>query len=170
MTTQNGKPLPPDLQVMADSFVATARKNLEESGRLAPIVLLGRGNEMIPVLVEPLGDKDEAARHIRSVAAALDPDFAFTIIEAWILGPRHAKDYDAIIHRYGSIAASPYGIDSVHFTFETRNGTWAATAEQKPLGLSKKKKTFGEVKFEMFDGLAGRFTGFLSKPAGSASH
>ncbi len=61
----------------------------------------------------------------------------------------------------GSIGASPYKIDIVSFSLETRHGTWMAQASIKPKGHSKKKRTCGEVSFIHYDGAEGRFTRLL---------
>jgi hypothetical protein len=163
-------PMPDNLKALTDNFVSTARDLLQNEGRLAAIAFIGRGNDITSIPMEVHGSKDQAAAHIHKVAATLEADFIFTIIEAWMLGKAHARHYDNIMERYGSIGGSPYGIECVMFQLETHEGTWSGTAPQKPLGLSKKKKTFGEVKFEMFDGVGGRFSGLLSKPTGTTNH
>lgn len=161
------KPLPEKFQPLVDSFVGTARGLLQDEGHLAAVAFIGRGTDVISIPVEVHGDKDQAAAHVQKVAATLEADFIFTIIEAWMLGRPHAKDYDSIMRRYGSIGESPFGIECVLFQLETYEGIWTAYVEQKPLGLSKKKKTFGEVELELFDGTQGRFANLLPKPKGA---
>jgi hypothetical protein len=63
--------------------------------------------------------------------------------------------------RYGSIADSPYRIDSMAFVLETRSGVWASHPSIKFKGHSKKKRTFGEVVFKFADSAVGRFAGLL---------
>lgn len=169
-------PMPELLKTLTSDFVSTARDLLQSEGHLDAVATIGNEKEIVVLQMEDLGDKDAAAEHIRKVAAGFNATFIFTIVEAWMLGAAHAPHHRSIIDRYGSIAASPYGIECVMFQLETREGTWSATAPQKPLGLSKRKKTFGEVKFEMFDGVegratAGRFSWLLpQKPTGKTQH
>lgn len=169
-------PMPEYLKALTDNFVSTARDLLQRVGHLDAVATVGNEKEIIVLKMEDLGDKDAAASYVRKVAAGFNATFIFTIVEAWMLGAAHAPHYNNIIDRYGSIAASPHGIECVMFQLETHEGTWSCYAEQKPLGLSKKKKTFGEVKFEMFDGVEGRATaGRLSwllpqKPTGKTQH
>jgi hypothetical protein len=170
-------PMPEMLKALTDDFVSTARHLLETEGHLKAIATIGHEKEVIVIQMEDIGDKDTAASYIRKVAAGFNATFIFIINEAWMLDAKHASHYGSIIDRYGSIGGSPYGIECVFFQLETHDGTWSSYVPQKPLGLSKKKKTFGEVKFELFDAgegrhTAGRFSWLLpqKKTPGTAKH
>ena len=82
-------------------------------------------------------------------------------MEAWGLPPEKVAKYQAILDRYGSIAASPYAVDLVSFALETRHGSWVAQVPVKPKGISKRKKTFGKPHFQFFTETAGRFAELL---------
>ena len=77
--------------------------------------------------------------------------------------------YREIRDRYGSLANSPYKIDTVGLTLETRYGIWVAQPLIKPKGHSKRKRTFGEVAFQYADHGEGRFAGLLPAPDGTPS-
>jgi hypothetical protein len=82
-------------------------------------------------------------------------------MSAWTLPPDKVARYGEIVDEYGSIGASPYRIDAVAFNLETRHGMWSAQVPVKPKGVSKRKKTFGEPQFQLFDGGQGRFANLL---------
>ena len=98
---------------------------------------------------------------IRLAAMELDADFVAVIMEAWSLPEDKARNYQAILDRYGSIAASPYRIDIVTISVETRHGLWLAQMPIKPKGVSKKRRTFGEPNYRLFSEAEGRFVGLL---------
>jgi hypothetical protein len=58
-------------------------------------------------------------------------------------------------------AASPYRIDVMSLTLETRHGLWVAQVPIKPKGVSKKKRTFGTPTFQHFTEAEGRFVDLL---------
>jgi hypothetical protein len=66
-----------------------------------------------------------------------------------------------IIEEYGSIGASPYAVDIVSMTLETRHGVWMAEVPIKPKGISKKKRTIGTPEFRHFTEFEGRFVNLL---------
>ncbi len=85
---------------------------------------------------------------------------------AWGLPPDKIRRVDEIRERYGSIGASRYRIDMVSFSLETRHGLWFAQAPLKRKGASKKRRTFGLIKFKHFDDVEGRFADLLgTQPA-----
>ena len=61
-----------------------------------------------------------------------------------------------IIARYGSIGASPYRVDAVSFSLETRHGPWMAQEPIKSKGVSAKKRTSGALTFRHFTEAKGR--------------
>ena len=79
--------------------------------------------------------------------------------------------YEEIIERYGSVAASPYKIDTANFMLETRYGVWGAQVPLKFKAPSKKRRTFAApVALIFMDGIEGRFAGLLpAKHEGGAN-
>ena len=146
-------------------LIERARGFLEDGQRLEPIAFVGsfeRKTVTFIVLNTGGGDlKDASAEQVRQTAHREDADFVFTIMEAWGLPPGKVSKYQAILDRYGSIAASPHAVDLVSFALETRHGSWVAQAPVKPKGISKRKKTFAEPRFRFFSETAGRFASLL---------
>ena len=150
-------------------LVEKARGFLEDGQSLEPIAFVGsfeRQTMTFVVLNTGDGDvKDASAEQVRRSAHREDADFVFTIMEAWGLPPEKVGKYQAILDRYGSIAASPHAVDLVSFALETRHGSWVAQAPVKPKGISKRKKTFAEPRFRFFSETAGRFASLLPEKA-----
>lgn len=166
------RPLPVRLAPLINSFIDQARDLLATDGYLTPVAFIWRSDrpptDMVTYALKEAGDKDAAADAVRQIARVMEADFVFLIMEAWMLDPTHARRYNEILDRYGSIGASPYAIDSVCFSLETHEGTWMGQVRQKPLGLSKKRKTFGPVEMRAnFDVAEGRFFGLLPPPRGA---
>ena len=149
------------------SLIDKARGFLEAGEKLQAFAFVGNltSKEVIPVMIQPGSgdDKDQSARTIQSAALTLDADFVFTIMEAWSLRPNKIPQMDAILDIYGSICASPYAIDTCSLMLETRHGVWAAQPQIKPKGISKKKRTIGEIEFRYFTEVEGRFMHLLPK-------
>ena len=148
-----------------DPLIATARKFMEEGQSLHPVAFVGNFTTgiTVPVLFDTSSSeaKDGSSMGIRQTAKDLDADFVAVIMEAWSLPEDKARNYQAILERYGSIAASPYRVDIVTISVETRHGLWLAQMPIKPKGVSKKLRTFGEPKYRLFSEAQGRFVGLL---------
>lgn len=129
-------------------------------------------NEVQPVAMNSESNraKDDTARAIKAVAHAIYADFVFMIVEAWSLRSDKLKNVDEILEKYGSVGASPYAIDIVSFTLETRYGMWVAQCPIKPKGFSKKKKTIGSPEFRHFKEMQGRFVDLLPDSGDSAGN
>lgn len=151
-------------------LIDKARGFLEEGEKLQAMAFVGNltTKQVIPVMIQQGSgeDKDQSAWTIQSAALALGADFVFAIMEAWTLRPDKISKMNAILDKYGSIGASPYAIDTCSFTLETRHGLWAAQPQIKPKGISKKKRTIGEVEFRYFTEVEGRFARRLPKKEG----
>ena len=80
------------------------------------------------------------------------------------------KMIDEIYDLYGSIGASPYAIEVVSFSLETRHGVWVAQCPIKPKGYSKKKRTIGKPEFQLFTEAQGRFVDLLPTKEGGVLH
>ena len=151
------------------SQIENTRALLEAGEKLQPFALVGNliTKEIIPVMIHPGGseDKDQSARLIQSAALVLDADFVFAVMEAWALQPEKIRQINAILDKFGSIGASPYAIDVVVFSLETRRGMWVSQPQIKPKGISRKKRTIGAVEFRYFTEVQGRFMHLLPKKA-----
>ena len=117
----------------------------------------------MPVMVKSGSDetKDESAAAIKHAATLIEADFIFVVMEAWSLRPDKLHRYEEILDKYGSIGNSPYAIDVVTLSLETRHGMWLAQMPIKPKGHSKKKRTFGQPEFRYFTEAKGRFVDLL---------
>ncbi|KAI5915571.1 hypothetical protein [Thauera sp. 2A1] len=155
-------------------LIAKARELLESGEELAAMVLVGNftTGQFVPVPIDTTSpdERDAAAEDVRRTASIIDADYVFTIMEAWTLGPEHIKRSDEIIDRYGSVSASPYKVEVVSFLLETPYGLWVAQPRIKAKGISKKKRTFGDVEFQRLDEAQGRFADLLPKEAGGTLH
>lgn len=159
--------LPKQYVEAVEPLIAQARLIIEAGEELAPFAFVGRFVErqvVVPVLLDTRSNaaKDVSVAAVRRVAAELQADFVFTLTESWGLGPEHLQDYQRILARYGSIAASPHRIELVTFMLETRYGLWGAQARIKSSRKrAKTKRSFGAIQWQRFDGAEGRFVGML---------
>ena len=148
-----------------EPLIGAARGFLEEGRELPPFAYVGNFETgvAVQVLIEAKNEeaKDRSAKEIWLLAEQHQADFIFVIMEAWSLRPDKLHMIDEIYDRYGSIGASPYGIEVVSFSLETRHGVWVAQCPIKPKGYSKKKRTIGEPGFRLFTEAQGRFVDLL---------
>lgn len=146
-------------------LVDIARTFLEEGQSLHPLAFVGNFTTgvIMPVLFDTSSPeaKDGSSMAIRRAAIDADADFVAMVMETWALPEDMAPRYQAILERYGSIAASPYRVDCVTVSVETRHGLWLAQMPVKPLGMSKKGRTFGSPTFRLFTEAEGRFVNLL---------
>ena len=146
-------------------LIGLARGLLESGETLVPAAFVGNltTQQTLPVMINPGSDeiKDESAATIKRAATMIDADFVFIVMEAWSLRPDKLHRADEIRDKYGSIGNSPYAIDVVSMTLETRHGIWVAQLSIKPKGYSKKKRTFGPPEFRFFTEAKGRFVDLL---------
>ena len=159
--------IPPRYREVIDPLIARARSLLEGGETLAAIAFVGslERNEVTPVVLHDSseGAKDDSARTISMAASMMGADFVFQVREAWLLSQKHAPRYEDILEKYGSVGASPFAQDVVAFSLETTHGTWVATSRIMPKPPSKKRRTFGPVKFEHSPEISGRFVGLLPR-------
>jgi len=146
-------------------LIATAREMMEDGQTLVPFAFIGNltRRETVPVTLETDTDeaKDTAAALIREFAAQQEADFVFVLMEAWSLPPERFDELDEILERYGSIGASPYRVDIISFSLETRHGIWVAQVPITPLEPPSEGRTFAEPRFQHFTGAEGRFAALL---------
>lgn len=146
-------------------LIQFARELLEKGERLAPIAFVGNFETGItePILLQIDSEmsKDKAANSIKLAAEYHQADFVFMLMEAWSLRKDKMHRMNEIYERYGSIGASPYAVDIVSMSLETRHGVWLAEASIKPKGVSKKKRTIGTPEFQLFKEAQGRFVHLL---------
>lgn len=107
--------------------------------------------------------KDRVADSIRLLAAQMDADFVFVLMEAYSLRADKVARYEELLDHYGSLANCPesWRLDVVSFSLETRHGMWGAQVPVKPKGVSKKKRTIGKADFRLFTEVQGRFVHLL---------
>lgn len=157
--------IPSGYRKIIDPLIATARDILERGEPLHPMAFvgnLGTGEiKIVPIDTGSAQAKDDAEHLLRHLAALLQADFVFNVMDSWGLPPDKMPRVHEIMARYGSIGASPYCVDVVALMLETRYGLWAAQMPVKPKGVSKKKRTFGEPKFRHFTEVRGRFAHLL---------
>jgi len=146
-------------------LIVTARGLLEKGEALSPFAFVGsfESKTCIPVMLQStsIEAKDRSALAIEAAALSVNADFIFVLMEAWSLRKDKLSQMDAILHKYGSIGASPYAVDIVSMALETRHGVWMAEVPIKPKGVSKKKRTIGEPEFRHFTEAEGRFVNLL---------
>jgi len=157
--------LPKAFGAISDPLIATTRQILERGESLVPFALVGNltTKETYPVMLQTGSDerKDDSASLIRRLAHRLEADFVLVIMDAWTLPPDKIRRADEIVERYGSNGASPYRVDVVSLTLETRHGLWLAQMPIKPKDVSKKKRSFGPPTFRRFTEAEGRFVDLL---------
>ena len=159
--------IPESYRETIDPLVAKARDLLEDGQTLAAFAFVGSFamHRITQVLLVTRSEetKDHSANEIRLAAEAINADFVFVVTEAWGLPKDKLTSYQKIVDKYGSIANCPYRIDTVSFVLETHYGIWSAQLLIKPKNYSKKKRTFGEVKFQKIDSTEGRLSGLLPR-------
>jgi hypothetical protein len=152
------------LQIV-NPLVNQARALVEQGETLEALAFVGNltTRQIATVAMNPGSEqaKDAAAQRIRETAEAHDADFVFIVMEAWSLPPNKIKRMHEIVERFGSIGASPYRVDIVSFSLETRYGIWVAQLPLRPKAGSKKKRTFGKPEFRLFTEAEGRFAALL---------
>lgn len=157
--------IPAAYREIVDPLVNHARTLVEQGESLEALAFVGNltTRQLAAVPMNPSSEsaKDTAAQRIRELAHEHAADFVVIVMEAWSLPPKKIKRMDEIVERFGSIGASPYRIDVVSFSLETRYGIWVAQVPLRPKSGSKKKRTFGQPEFRLFTEAEGRFVDLL---------
>ena len=150
---------------LINPLIEAARGFVQSGETLAPFAFVGNlsGGGTFPVMLATGSDseKDDSARAVKQLAELHQADFVFTLMEAWSLPPEHIARFEEIIEQFGSIGESPYRLDVVSLSLETRHGLWVAQVPIEPLAETDKKRTFGEPRFQHFTAAEGRFTDLL---------
>jgi hypothetical protein len=167
--------LPERYEKLIWPLIEKARGFLEAGESLSPFAFVGNleTRQTIPVLIDATDDdtKDAAVRAISLIAAEIDADYVFNVLEGWGLPKDKLDRFESIVERYGSIGASPYKIDTANFLLETRYGIWGAQVPLKFKAPSKKRRTFAApVTLTFMDGAEGRFIGLLPKKESGSLH
>ena len=135
--------IPEDYWKTIAPLIAAAKGILEKGEPLAPIAFVGSfaTSACISVLLESSSAdaKDRSAMAVAAAASKVEADFIFVMMEAWSLRKDKMSQMDAILRKYGSIGASPYAVDVVSMSLETRYGVWMAEAPIKPQGHLQKE-------------------------------
>ena len=154
---------------LINGLVTTTRNILEDGQKLlAHFFVVNTSTKVIRHMSQVQtceSDKEIAAHAVRQIAAMENADFVLMISEAWSLRTDKLAKIDEIYRKYGGIGNSPYKEDVCSFILQTDEGVWAAQPQIKPKGISKKKRTFGEVQFIKADRMDGQFADLLpTKP------
>lgn len=164
---------PAAYQSLIDPLIRAAKEILESGTRFLPIAYIGNfeSKKIIAIDIDTDSEisKDQSAKGMKLAAESINADFVFTIMEVWALREDKVPQSDQIIERYGSVSASPYAVDAISFTLETKYGLWVAQMQIKPKGISKKKRTFANPIFRMYTSAKGRFAEILTKDSDIAT-
>ncbi|MBK8115019.1 MAG: hypothetical protein IPK44_10975 [Candidatus Accumulibacter sp.] len=149
-------------------FFRTALDTLKKGERLHPAAFLGSFStgQTIPIVFSGNSDdeKDGWAYHIKQLAAIYAADYICVLMESWSLPQKHAHLYKDILHKYGSVGASPYAQDVISISIETPTSIWMSQRPIRLLPPSKKRRAFdlpAAGDFQRYTEAAGRFSGLL---------
>ena len=166
-------PIPENYCNFIAPLIDDARNQLENGATLAPMAYVGSfaAKACVPMRLQASSNesKDISALTIKQTAESLNADYIFMVLEAWTLRKDKVPQMDAILRKYGSIGASPYAVDVVSISLETRYGIWMAEVPIKPKGISKRKRTIGTPEFRHFAEAGGRFVNLLPLKDGAAT-
>jgi hypothetical protein len=166
-------PIPQNNWKLVARLIDDARARLENGEALAPMAYVGSftANLCVPIQLKASSTehKDNSAMAIKRAAESMDADYILMLLEAWTLRKDKLTQMDAIMKMYGSIGASPYAVDVVSVSLETRYGVWLAEVPIIPKGISKKKRTIGTLEFRHFTEAGGRFINLLPAKLGAAT-
>lgn len=150
--------------------------NLKKDGKLVPVAFIVSPEAgVVPITFTGSGDaeKDGWAHQISMAAAAFHASLICIAMESWSLKRQYVHLHQDIVRKFGSLGAAPesYRLDVVSLSVETVDEIWVAQCPIRPLGISKKKKTFdlAGAQWQRFTQAGGRFTGLMpgSKLVGS---
>jgi hypothetical protein len=157
--------IPRTYLAIVQPLIDTARGIMERGESLVPFAFVGNltTRETYAVMLDTGSEakKDLSAETIRQLAHSHQADFVFVIMDAWSLPPDKMGQVDEILERYGSIGASPYRVDVIAFSLETRHGIWVAQAAVQSKGHTKGARTFAAPTFQHFTEAQGRFVDLL---------
>lgn len=157
-----------------EPLIDTARGILERGESLVPFAFVGnltqRRTDSVMLDTGSDATKDRSAELIKELAHRNQADFVFVIMDAWSLPADKLSRLDEILERYGSIGASPYRIDVIAFSLETRYGIWVAQVPVQAKSAPSNARTFGQPVFQHFTEAQGRFVDLLPvKPDGEGA-
>ena len=157
--------IPRTYLAIVQPLIDTARSIMERGESLVPFAFVGNltTRETYAVMLDTGSEakKDLSAETIRQLAHSHQADFVFVIMDAWSLPPDKMGQVDEILKRYGSIGASPFRVDVIAFSLETRHGIWVAQAVVQSKGNPKGARTFAAPAFQHFTEAQGRFVDLL---------
>ena len=157
--------IPGTYLAIIEPLIDTTRRIMERGESLVPFAFVGNlaTRQTYSVMLNTGSDatKDRSAHLIKELAQLHQADFVFVIMDAWSLPPDKMSRLDEILERYGSIGASPYRVDVVAFSLETRYGIWVAQAPVRLKPDSGNVRTFDIPSFRHFTEAQGRFVDLL---------
>jgi hypothetical protein len=167
MSNEQFPPRPDDDTIaLIDRLLKSARRQLVQSGDVAPVflVLHGEGGaEAIAGQFENPREKHQVAMMVRGLVNALDAHTVISVMECWTLPRTMTPDeIDALRDQYTQIADMPQRIEAITVMIEQRDGRkWAAQAYIERKGRAVR---LGEPVYNDMTGaeVAGRFGGWFA--------
>lgn len=147
----------PQVKHILDKVAETSRQAMQQTGSQSPIFLIGRGSDIIHVILATFRnerEKNQMAEAIKNICQEVDADFLIFVAESWAYS---GEDAEAKIAKYGSVSKIPEAQEVVSITYESVGYNVAATA---PI----KDKKVGEFDWMELSGV-GRFSNLLPKRA-----
>jgi hypothetical protein len=137
-TSPNQEPfgVPELLQKLVSRLLGTAVAILRDEEELAPIafVVSTSTSAVEAVLLNQSGEKDkqESLAGIRQHCLRPEVDGVLVFTEGWGLSSDMGAHVEEIRQRFGSIADSPYRVDTFLAILETPDQRWMALSELQP--------------------------------------
>lgn len=153
--------LPPLFRPIVARHLEYARQQLESGKDVETFFVVGNAREKtfirVPVDTSNEEAKEASAAHARMIAKTTDADFFLFLCEAWTVREKDLPHIDAILGRYGTLAAYPGRIDVLTIGLETRYGRWIGQAQATPMPPSKRKRALGKLVITAGGETRGRF-------------
>lgn len=128
--------MPVKLEAVLSNLMSTAYKMLAEGQELSPVAFVGSllKNELNALMLNmpDQAGKELSVDQIRDFCAEEQADFVILFTEGWALPAALTEEYDDILEKYGSIANSPYRLDTFVVSVETPAARWTGFAVLKP--------------------------------------
>lgn len=160
--------IPPTLLATLAPALEAVQGNLKKDGKLVPVAfIISREAGIVPITFTGHTDeqKDGWAHQISMAASTFKATAICIAMESWSLKRQYVHLHADIQKKWGSLSAAPesYKLDVVSLSVETPDELWVAQCSIRPLGISKRKKTFdlAGAQWQRFTEAGGRFAGLL---------
>lgn len=162
-------PLPQNCISFVESIIGLVKSKAKKGNELTPVAFIGDFQSDTALAHVDLSCSSPLAHEqVRVLAMSQNADYVLTVMECWALTGEFAARTQEIVSQYGSIAASPFKEDCVHFRIETKDSLWVANALLTPAAGMKKRRHLGPVVFQPADAASSSFASYL-QPSGSAT-